>query len=307
MPNIKIPAQLVKKMIRFENNYLHEINLVRKDTRREMLDIIQCQGIKISTTRLLKNAIRTLETDSSRIQNKYSALLDQIVIWYMDKQIYLLEQVGENDLPEIQILNNLTYSERLQIYDQYLDNSQWISNFANSISLNITRLSVVGAEETAVIDRLLSEKIADGRASVFRLSGVAAQTHVRTDSWVATLVSVMLLSNQLERIAHTKYEKQAIAAIDHKTTDCCLRVHGQIQPMDKPFILEGTPRFADKMHSSPFHWGCRTSISLYVAKMELFGIPTAEMKDAAMAEIKAREETGYRKRIWPSHSTSRRK
>ena len=59
------------------------------------------------------------------------------------------------------------------------------------------------------------------------------------------------------------FQKQAIAALDAHTTDCCLRVHGQIQPLDGLFHLTGEPRFADNMDWSPFHWNCRTSVALY--------------------------------------------
>jgi hypothetical protein len=42
-----------------------------------------------------------------------------------------------------------------------------------------------------------------------------------------------------------------------------LQVHGQIQPLDKPFRLTGTPRYADEMDWPAFHWYCRTSGVLY--------------------------------------------
>jgi hypothetical protein len=64
------------------------------------------------------------------------------------------------------------------------------------------------------------------------------------------------------------FRKQAIAALDRKTTDCCIRVHGQIQPFDTDFYLTGTPRFADRLAWSPFHGRCRTSIALYLAKFD---------------------------------------
>lgn len=47
--------------------------------------------------------------------------------------------------------------------------------------------------------------------------------------------------------------RQAIAAIDERTTDCCLRVHGQTIKMDGQFKLTGTPRYADKLKAPPFH------------------------------------------------------
>lgn len=75
------------------------------------------------------------------------------------------------------------------------------------------------------------------------------------------------------------FQKQAVAAIDMRTTDCCLRVHGQVQPMHKPFRLTGTPRFADYVDWPGFHWYCRTSGVLYLAEFD-DGI-TANMLDGA--------------------------
>lgn len=51
-----------------------------------------------------------------------------------------------------------------------------------------------------------------------------------------------------------EYRRQAIAGLDERTTDCCLRVHGQIVGMREPFTLTGTPRFADRVMRPPFHW-----------------------------------------------------
>lgn len=60
-----------------------------------------------------------------------------------------------------------------------------------------------------------------------------------------------------------RFSKQVVAGLDNRTTDCCLRAHGQIQPMAKPFHLTGEPRFADDIDWTPFHWWCRSSIVLY--------------------------------------------
>ena len=64
------------------------------------------------------------------------------------------------------------------------------------------------------------------------------------------------------------FQKQAVAVIDNRTTNCCLLVHGQIQPFGKPFELTGTPRFADKMHWPGFHYFCRTSVALYLPEFD---------------------------------------
>ena len=83
-----------------------------------------------------------------------------------------------------------------------------------------------------------------------------------------------------------QYEKLAVAAIDTKTTDCCLRVHGQTQPMDKPFHLIGEPRFADFIDFPPFHWYCRTASALYIPEFDFANIKTSlqSSAEAVLAE-----------------------
>ncbi len=100
--------------------------------------------------------------------------------------------------------------------------------------------------------------------------------------------------------------KQAVAAIDENTTDCCLRVHGQVQSVSRPYVLTGTPRFADRMMYPAFHWNCRTSSVAYHADFERGArVTTADMVDAARAELRARRD-GSREGIHPAHATSRR-
>ena len=101
-----------------------------------------------------------------------------------------------------------------------------------------------------------------------------------------------------------EFQRQAIAAIDERTTDCCLRVHGQIVDLKQKFKLTGTPRFASKMKDPPFHWYCRTSVALYLDDYD--DGYTAQMRESARTEIEAREETETRQEIHPAHARSRR-
>ena len=100
------------------------------------------------------------------------------------------------------------------------------------------------------------------------------------------------------------YKRQAIAAIDERTTDCCLRVNGQVVGVDELFKLSGTPRYADKMADPPFHDYCRTSVAL-VHQDDIDDRMTSDMRKAAIAEIKARED-GSRVEINPADSKSGR-
>lgn len=99
-------------------------------------------------------------------------------------------------------------------------------------------------------------------------------------------------------------KKQVIAAIDERTTDCCLRAHAQVQPFTEKFELAGTPRYADKLDWTPFHWYCRTSICMYRERYE--DGTTQQMRDAARSEIEARATTGTRVEIHPAMARSHR-
>jgi hypothetical protein len=103
-----------------------------------------------------------------------------------------------------------------------------------------------------------------------------------------------------------RYMRQAIAAIDERTTNCCLRVHGQVVALDEPFKLTGTPRYADEMLAPPFHRYCRTATALVLAGEAEDGL-TAQMQRAARAELQARGPDDVRQRISPADARSARR
>lgn len=105
--------------------------------------------------------------------------------------------------------------------------------------------------------------------------------------------------------AGAEYARQAVAAIDERTTDCCLKVNGQIASLDGDFNLTGTPRFADHVHAPPFHWFCRTATALVRVDAADDAL-TRSMREAARAELAARRD-GSRKEIHPAHASSKRK
>lgn len=85
-------------------------------------------------------------------------------------------------------------------------------------------------------------------------------------------------------------KRQAVAVIQGNTTDCCLRVHGQIVGINEPFTLTGEPRFADKLMHPPFHWSCRTAAAAWHPRFEAGGLTTESMRTSAQAERARRKE-----------------
>lgn len=306
MPNIQPTLSYIRKLRIQEQKYLIDIKAARADFRRVALDILTRYGVKMSIIQDIRRELYALEQQVTTAGRQNSAQVDEILVWHMNQQLGNLRKAGETGLPTVQQVNLDTYSQRQQLYQSTMQASPaWVSDLARSMELNISRLSITGADPQAAISRLLSTGIVDGRASIFRVSEAAAITETRTTTWTAASALMAAMYMHTSHVTKVEYSHQAIAAIDQNTTNCCLLVHGQIQPLDKPFILYGTPRFADKMDNSPFHWNCRTAISLYTQRMEAVGITTQEMRDAAEAEAKARAE-GSTAKTWPVNSVSKR-
>lgn len=117
-------------------------------------------------------------------------------------------------------------------------------------------------------------------------TGLIRPNNVSRDiAFWATLAMMEAVGQQFD-VAGGEYRKQAVATIKGNTTETCLQVHGQVQPVDGKFVLVGHPRYADEMEWSPFHPWCRTSIVLYLERYD-FGL-TRQMEGRAQAELTRR-------------------
>jgi hypothetical protein len=125
-------------------------------------------------------------------------------------------------------------------------------------SLTIKAMILTGADKAQIVGD-------ESRTGALRPSDVVAAATF----WAASLAWTGFDYWSSQQSDGVKFKKQALAALDNRTTDCCLRVHGQIQPMDKPFILTGSPRYADEMDWPAFHSYCRTSGVLYLEEYDL--------------------------------------
>lgn len=172
--------------------------------------------------------------------------------------------------------------------------TQWL----NPLDMQISQI------ETMALAGLVDPAMILGDAS---RAGLLSPAPVTRDGarWLTTLVSAIGAKAMAGSTAQPQYRRQAVATIDQFTTDCCLKAHGQVVEYGQPFHLVGTPRFADYMMETPFHWNCR-SVTVLIPVESVEDETTVEMRDAAKAEIDARETTGKREEIWPSHARSRR-
>ena len=162
----------------------------------------------------------------------------------------------------------------------------WQSAAFGIFLTDINRLYATGADTGAAIDRLVTG--ADGRQSVADAAGNSLQLAVEGAIWAAGNGYASRMYQQLAQRGDAQYRRQAIAAIDGRTTRCCLNVHGQIVDLDEPFHLTGSPKFGDYIMAPPFHHRCRTVVTLWHPSMEAIGTSTATMRTRARAELTRR-------------------
>lgn len=186
-------------------------------------------------------------------------------------------------------------------------------------AINLAREAVNAALKSQTVRALSSVKLGIDPALIFgdatRPGILAAGPMVREIArWLVTVANEtqeqavsQTLTDAGEDI--TQWGKQAIAAIDERTTETCLLVHGQVQPFDAPFELSGKPwdqaqfyGFSDQ--KPPFHWWCRDTMAL-VLTSEANDSMTKRMRDAAEAELLARADKS-RQEIHPANAFSRR-
>lgn len=150
----------------------------------------------------------------------------------------------------------------------------------------VTALMLSGADEGLITGD-------DARQGVLRASEVV----IAAAFWVASLWWDTFSQTAERADGSSRFSKQAVAALDWRTTDCCLRVHGQVQPLGVPFELTGTPRFADQIDWPPFHNWCRTSGVLYQAA---YDDGLAERMQASAATVLAERAAGVFKDRHPA-------
>jgi hypothetical protein len=113
--------------------------------------------------------------------------------------------------------------------------------------------------------------------------------------WLATAAGLALIGalQPAMQASGRAWGKQAIAAIDAVTTECCLRVHGQVVPEKRQFHTTGTPAWADYQDWTPFHWNCRTSVGM-VPMDETDDDLTAMLLEQSAGEQKKRRDARLR-------------
>jgi hypothetical protein len=305
MPDPRPVETFTARMARLETRLLGEIQQPLSEARATLLEALLRDAASLAV--IARREFNALHGAVSAITSGYLTPIDETATALAQKQFAQVSRLYPDQPVSVERALQNTAARRQQIligYGQY--STAWIDTLQAQFLVELSRLLAADEDPQAIADRLLAEDIAAaGRASVWRNGNNLAALESQRGLWEAgaALTAVVYQAGQAQ--TGEWWRKQAIAAIDERTTDCCLQVHGQIKDLDQPFELIGTPRFADEIMSPPFHLWCRTAQALWLEKFEQAGITTAEMRDAARAEITARED-GSRQEIHPAHATSRR-
>ena len=307
MPDIQVATTFIKKLTSVEESYLRAVETKRRELRRVWLDILTREGVSRTAVGQMQAEVQALRNAIATLGREAGKDIRRTVGNYTRKQVDMAKRAGLDVIEPVQLEVANTQVQR-EGEEAFLTSSPvWLDTLESNLDVAAARLRLAGADEAAILARLVADGVGDGRASLWQSSGNASQTEEARDVWTyaSGLIAAYLATMNQQTTA--EYKKQAIATIDERTTNCCLKVHGQIQPLDKPFRLTGTPRFGDYIQDPPFHWYCRTTEVLYNPEFEEFGITTEKMQDMAALELEWRETTGTRSDITPSHATARRR
>lgn len=163
----------------------------------------------------------------------------------------------------------------------------WCTNTISTIQLNNLYLSSLQLKESEVRQALFGK--GGDTASSFEKIDNSRKLNLTNIIWTVGGTAVSSIIDATNSKSSDTLMKMAMAVIDRRTTNCCLRVHGQIQPNNKPFILTGYPSFDSKMMQPPFHWNCRTSVITYVDRIIPLKEQQKNMRSLAISEQKSRK------------------
>ena len=141
-----------------------------------------------------------------------------------------------------------------------------------------------------LVRRLMASTPTGEGPAVWRNGQLSAERMVRRTVIQSNNMAKQSALQKINATGQIRVRKQWVASIGPRTTNCCLRAHGQIQDVDKPFDLTGTPRFARQLMTPPGHWNCRSSATMWHESFEQGAMTTASMRSSAMAELNSREE-----------------
>lgn len=269
MPDAAAAERFIARVSRLERRYVAAVSEMWRSARPALLDAL-------SRGQNVQPAIATVGRDLARVGRTTTPQLVQLALGFAEEQ-------AERDAGALPLM-----VEEAALAPLQAGLPAWQAVTVGRFLADQQRLEAAGVEPAQIAVQLLAlATISGAPLSAYQWALGALQLAAEGALWSAANGTLRAAYRQLEAEGEV-YQKQAIAAIDGRTTRCCLAVHGQIRELDEPFTLTGTPRYASQMQQPPFHYRCRTVIVLHSPAMEAVGPPTPALRAAARAELARR-------------------
>lgn len=285
-----------------EQSWYKALNKEYRAIRGDLVDVLDRYGLSQVARSQVRDVYAGLRTTAQGIAGSQVSGIIKAGETYTALQVAYLNKHQIISLSRVPVLTQMMRGSLTAV----MSSMEWVDSAMAFMLSGMSTLKLSG-ETKNIIETLLSVKLRDGRAGPYR----KAQTSMRQEIVMRTWGGGSNVLGQLYGIVDDNVDqelmRQAVSAIDERTTSCCLEVHGQIVRQKERFKLIGTPRFRDEMLNPPFHWYCRSATAIYQDRMETIpgNITTQMMRESARAEVIARED-GSRVEIHPAHATSRR-
>lgn len=278
MPDIRPAVDHTHQLARIEADLVRDERGIYDDLRRELAEVLGSRGPR-GLTQVLPTSLeatrRALRRRLEGAGEQVARRSETFAVRELDGLAQLLEDSPRSPATAIAA----TAAARAQLQAAEVARAMsWLDGVGGLMLAEAWRLELAGTPADVAAARLVAPTIAvDGRASLW--SGGLGPLALAATNLVFGLDNAGRGAiYRAAQPAGQRYQKQVIAAIDARTTDCCRRAHGQIQPLDTPFVLTGTPRFSSRMMQPPFHYRCRTVTVLYHPAMERVGPTTAQLR-----------------------------
>lgn len=263
MPNVAQAERYIAQVTRIEARTVREVLQAWQQARGRLLDALTA---RTGTDDQVAAIVEAVALQATTILQGQAAALASLV----DDQV-------ARDIPgELLLLGAPDLRGHLRA---------WQAATYGQALAELARLRSSGADLAQTVGRLIR---GDGRQPWAAAAATSLQLATEASIWSTVNGRMTTRGQQVARRDGVKTQRQAVAAIDRRTTACCLAAHGQIVGLDQPFHLTRTPRFAEYVMAPPFHYRCRTAITLYRPAFETVGPTTATMRAAAQAELAQR-------------------